>query len=298
MKKNCDMHIHTNYSDGNLSGTELLQYAKKKNLKKLSITDHDCVDFYLDENVIDMLKDFEYIPGCEFVCCYDDVPIEILGYGIDIKKAKEYLDIYGISENRMERYRSDNIPKVFSKHGVDLAYSPEMIDFTKKCPMVLETIHEIILKNPEAVKFLNEENQNLTKSVSRFLREGLNNPNSKIFIDPNKLYPSYKKITSLIKKLGGLSFLAHPYQYGDKMGEVLEGIKQYVDGVECYHYTTREEGRSEYLKAFCKKNDLLISGGSDFHIYDPNGGDSLNDLDIPEEHFDQIKIRLNQKTRN
>lgn len=292
MKETCDMHIHTNYSDGNLSGTQLLQYALKKGLKKLSVTDHDCVDFYLDESVVAMLNDFEYIPGCEFVCSYGNVPIEILGYGIDIKKAKEYLDMYGVNENRIERYRSDNIPKVFKQHGIDLDYNPESIDFTKKCPMVLETIHEIVLKNSNAVKFLNEENPNLTKSVSSFLREGLNNPNSKIFIAPHELYPSYDKITTLIKNLGGLSFIAHPYQYGDNMDKVLEGIKQYVDGVECYHHTTREEGKSEYLKSFCKKNRLMISGGSDFHIYDSNGADLLNGLNIPAEHFDEIKNRL------
>ena len=85
---------------------------------------------------------------------------------------------------------------------------------------------------------------------------------------------------------------AHPYQYGDNMDKVLEGIKQYVDGVECYHHTTREEGKSEYLKSFCKKNGLMISGGSDFHIYDSNGADLLNGLNIPAEYFDEIKNRL------
>ena len=288
MKETCDMHIHTSYSDGNLSGVELLQYASKKGLKKLIVTDHDCVDFYLDENVKDMLSDFEYVTGCEFVCSYDNIPIEILGYGIDVKGAKEYLDVYGINENKVERYRSENIPKVFVKYGIVLDYNPECIDFSRKCPMVLEKIHEIILKDQKAVNFLNEENPNLVKSVSCFLREGINNPSSKIFIEPHKLYPTYDKITSLIKKLGGISFLAHPYQYGGNMDRVLEGVKGYVDGVECYHYTTTEE-KTCYLKSFCEKNNLMISGGSDFHVQDPEGNDLLNKLNVPGKYFDEIK---------
>ena len=288
MKETCDMHIHTSYSDGNLSGVELLQYASKKGLKKLIVTDHECVDFYLDENVNDMLRDFEYVTGCEFVCSYDNIPIEILGYGIDVKGAKEYLDVYGINENKIERYRSENIPKVFVKYGIVLDYNPECIDFSRKCPMVLEKIHEIILKDQKAVNFLNEENPNLVKSVSCFLREGINNPNSKIFIEPHKLYPTYDKITSLIKKLGGISFLAHPYQYGGNMDRVLEGVKGYVDGVECYHYTTTEE-KTCYLKSFCEKNNLMISGGSDFHVQDPEGNDLLNKLNVPGKYFDEIK---------
>lgn len=291
MKKTCDMHIHTEHSDGNLSSSEILQYATKRGLKKLSITDHDCVDFYLDEKTIDMLKDFDYVTGCEFVCAYGNVPIEILGYGINVKEAKKYLDMYGISENKIERYRSDYIPKVFANNGIILDYDPKSIDFTKKSPMVLEKIHDVILKNKEAVSFLNKENPNLVKSVSAFLREGINNPKSKIFIAPYKLYPTYDKITALIKKLGGISFLAHPYQYGDNMDKVLEGVKQYVDGIECYHYTTREKAKIDYLKSFCEKNNLMISGGSDFHVREPNGDDLLNKLDIPEQYFDEIKAR-------
>lgn len=294
MKDTCDMHIHTNYSDGNLSSVELLQYAAKKGLKKFVVTDHDCVDFYLDENITDSLKDFDYVTGCEFVCSYGNVPIEILGYGINVEEAKAYLDVYGINENKIEMYRSDNIPKAFAKHGIDLNYNPESVDFSLKSPMVLEKIHDIVLKNHDAVTFLNKENPNLVKSISCFLRDGINNPNSKIFIEPHKLYPSYDKITSLIKKLGGLSFLAHPYQYGDNMDNVLNGVKDYVDGIECYHYTTSEE-KTNNLKDFCLENDLMISGGSDFHIKDPDGNDLLNKLNIPGQYFDEIKIKINNK---
>jgi hypothetical protein len=241
-----------------------------------------------------MINDFDYVTGCEFVCSCGDVPIEILGYGINIQGAKEYLDMYGVTENKVERYRSDCIPEVFKKYGIILDYDPKCIDFTKKCPMVLEAIYDSVLKNHDAVKFLNEENPNILKSVSSFLREGLNNPNSKIFIEPNKLYPTHEKITELINKLGGISFLAHPYQYGENMDRVLEKVKQYVVGIECYHYTTDKKEKSEYLKSFCKKNNLMISGGSDFHVRDDKGTDLLNMLDIPSHYFDDIKKRLNK----
>ena len=292
MKNTCDMHIHSNHSDGNLPGEDLLEYAKKRGLHKLSITDHDCVDFYLDPKVQKMLQDFDYVTGCEFVCAYEDVPIEIVGYGIDVKKAKAYLDKHGVTENRVERYRSDMTPKVFAKHGIKLAYDPKTIDFTKKCPMVLEKLHEIILQDPVATRFLFEENPNMLKSVSAFLREGLNNPASKIYIAPNTLYPSFDTITSLIKELGGLSFLAHPYQYTQNMDRVLNGVKGHVNGIECYHYTTDDKSKTEYLKQFCNKHGLMISGGSDFHIKGKDGEDLLNQLDVPSIYFDKIKERL------
>ena len=292
MQETCDMHIHTDNSDGILSGIELLKLAKKRRLRKLSITDHDCVDFYLDEKNIEMLKDFDYIPGCEFVCSCGNVPIEILGYGININDAKKYLDLYGVTENKMDRYRNEHAPKAFEKHGISLNYDPNSIDFTQKCPNVLDKLYDAVLQNPKAVEFLQQENPNILQSVSSFLREGINNPSSKIFIEPNTLYPTCDKITNLIRQLGGLSFLAHPYQYGDNMLDVLEETKHLVDGIECYHNSTQEESKIEFLKNFCNQHNLMISGGSDFHSPLKKDRALLNKLNIPAQYFDDIKSKL------
>ena len=292
MQETCDMHMHTNNSDGVLSGIELLKLAKKRRLKKLSITDHDCVDFYLDETNVEMLKDFDYIPGCEFVCSCGDVPIEILGYGININEAKKYLDLYGVTENKIDRYRNEHTPKAFEKHGILLNYDPNSIDFSQKCPNVLDKLYDAVLQDPKAVEFLQQENPNILQSVSSFLREGINNPSSKIFIAPNTLYPTCEKITQLIRQLGGLSFLAHPYQYGDNMLDVLEGTKHLVDGIECYHNSTQEKSKIEFLKNFCNQHNLMISGGSDFHSPLKKDRALLNKLNIPAQHFDDIKSKL------
>ena len=299
MKKTCDMHIHTNYSDGLLSPEELIYHAKSIGLEKLSITDHDSVDFYLDKTTKKALADtgINCITGCEFVCACDDVPIEILGYGIDVKKAKKYLDKHGITQNTLERYRSEMIPKVFLKHGIELDYDPSQIDFSKKNPRVLQHIYSIILNNPDAVNLMCEENPDLLGGIDAFLRLGLNNPKSKICIEPHKVYPQFQTITDLIKTLGGLSFLAHPYQYKNNMTKVLNSVKDYVDGIECYHFTSRSSHKSSYLKHFCEKHNLMISGGSDFHTLDASSEKSLlNALDVPEQYFDNIAETLKTKT--
>ena len=61
--------------------------------------------------------------------------------------------------------------------------------------------------------------------------------------------------------------LAHPFDYKDI------NHKQYIqdiynlgilDGIECLH-TRHGIEQIEYIKNFCLKNNLLITGGSDFH---------------------------------
>ena len=80
------------------------------------------------------------------------------------------------------------------------------------------------------------------------------------------------------------------------MMRVLETVKEYIDGIECYHFTARDEEKQNFLKDFCKKNKLMISGGSDFHTTDKSNKRSLlNRLNVPEEYFDAIDKKLQEK---
>ena len=41
--KTVDLHAHTTTSDGSMTPTELIQYAKEKGLTAIAVTDHDTV---------------------------------------------------------------------------------------------------------------------------------------------------------------------------------------------------------------------------------------------------------------
>ena len=42
--KYADLHIHSTFSDGNLTPEQILEEAKQKGVKCISITDHDSID--------------------------------------------------------------------------------------------------------------------------------------------------------------------------------------------------------------------------------------------------------------
>ena len=92
--KNANLHIHTSFSDGKLHPSEIIELAKQKNLKYISITDHNTLEAY---NHIDLDShataspslrmtgvDLEIITGVEFDCWYKSNFMHILGYGIDL----------------------------------------------------------------------------------------------------------------------------------------------------------------------------------------------------------------------
>lgn len=77
---------------------------------------------------------------------------------------------------------------------------------------------------------------------------------------------SLKKACSLIHMCGGKAVLAHPFKYRyNGKGLVKDLVEEKcLDGIECIHsYHTQEE--IDYLLEVCEKNDLYVSGGSDFH---------------------------------
>ena len=74
-----------------------------------------------------------------------------------------------------------------------------------------------------------------------------------------------KDIVAMIHACGGKAVLAHPARYKEVLEPPLGKIAlEELDGVECYHPDHTQEYR-EYLIDLCKKHDLIITGGSDYH---------------------------------
>ena len=80
-----NLHIHSNFSDGALDFDEIVEQAKKLNMKYISITAHNTILGYKHSKYKD---DSILIKGVEFDCFYRMSLLHILGYGIDINNEK------------------------------------------------------------------------------------------------------------------------------------------------------------------------------------------------------------------
>ena len=63
--KNIDLHMHSVYSDGTYTPSELVTYAKKKELSALSLTDHDTIDGLEEARRQSELLGMRFINGVE-----------------------------------------------------------------------------------------------------------------------------------------------------------------------------------------------------------------------------------------
>ncbi len=67
---------------------------------------------------------------------------------------------------------------------------------------------------------------------------------------------------------GGKAFLAHPFEYKfeDTIGFIDDLRKEAeLDGIECFHPSSADDNKKDILVNYARKNNLYISGGSDYH---------------------------------
>lgn len=259
-----DIHTHTTYSDGSFSVTELLDAAQRIGLSLLSITDHNTIQSYYDlkNQGIRNLFSGNMITGVEITTTYNGETIEVLGYGFDIEKMKQLLDdnVLTFKEKQIREY---NLIKNRYKH-IGVIFNENNINFNPNIESSRNSFIKEIKRYPENNRFfLNKESIN---SISSFTRNEVYNPKSSLYVDETSLFPSLDKTISMIHESGGISFLAHTFAYSPNISKELLNIidKFPLDGLECF-YTTFTEEQTDYLVNLCKKRNMFMSGGSDFH---------------------------------
>lgn len=73
-----NLHIHSTFSDGKAEFKDIIEFAKSKGYKQISITDHNTVEGHK------LYQDDILITGVEFDCWFGYVFIHLLGYNIDV----------------------------------------------------------------------------------------------------------------------------------------------------------------------------------------------------------------------
>lgn len=267
-----DLHMHTNYSDGTNTCTEILKKAEEKKLTYISITDHNTCKAYDELRKIN-IKNFytgKIIKGIELNTKVLGIPIEILGYGIDTDFINKNIDKLYISNRERNIIELKRIYEICVNNNIDVGenfienYNPEMY--------ASKYLHQIITKN-EKNKFLIDEDSWNNSNI--FYRKFMSNPDTLFFVNTDDIVPSFKEASKLVKDAGGLVFIPHIYEYRDNAEKILKYILENyrIDGIECF-YTTFTKSQSENLIRICKEKNLFTSGGSDYH------GDFKPDVDM------------------
>ena len=241
-----DLHIHTNASDGTWDRHGLIEKLLESNIDLFSIADHDTIEN--SKAVVEELEgyDLKSAIGVEISCTYMDKDYHLTAYCFNAKNTsllqllEENRGVWDDYNARIIRLLEADNPSVeYSKYD---SYEYE--------------------RNRGGWKSLNFLlDLGLIKDLSgyRDVLERLGN--RPVFKDP-------ETIINIVKKAQGLVFLAHPNAYFHGPSVPTEQLKKWIDfgisGIECYSSYPGLVKAEDYV-SFCKKNNLLISGGSDCH---------------------------------
>lgn len=280
MNYKIDLHTHTNISDGACTPYELVMTALKENVKAIALTDHDNIAGINEARKHAENNNIDFLNGIEISSLYkEDRILHILGLGINIKN-EFFLDTF----YKMKKARELGIKHILSeikKKGINIS------------------IEE--LRKDSLSKYLDRYD------IYRcFVKHDICNSAQEIwdkYLDPipysdDELIRTEEAI-DIIKKSGGVSFLAH---YNKSIGfaglnnkeienEILYLIHLGLDGIERYYPSFSSED-CKFLDYLINKYNLLYSGGTDYHGTNrPDikiGSGKDNSLFIPYSVYENI----------
>lgn len=241
-----DFHTHTTSSDGILTPTEVITRAFKKEVKYIAITDHDTVAGLEEASLTAKKLNINFIPGIELSTEYKGESIHILG----LFKDNSYKDpnfityLYNLKNRRV--LRAKEMVRLLKEH-----FNIE-IDFEN----VLKRGKEVIAR-PHIAQEIIACGYNYTQDYifKNFIGKGC-----AAYIPTTKATP--KEGVELLKKYNAITILAHPILIKNSPLEDFLSIG--LDGIEAIYFQNTAEDEI-FLKDFAKKNNLLISAGSDCH---------------------------------
>ncbi len=285
-----DLHMHTTYSDGTESCTTILKKCQEKNLSYISITDHNTALAYeeLEKLNVKSLFNGKIIPGIELNTKALNIPIEILGYGIDYKKMNELVKNVYIPAEERNKIEVERLYNKCIESGIIL--DQNCLDNYKLEMFASVFFHSEITKHEENKKLLSQEAWDSSKI---FYRQYMSDPKTKLYVEMDDFVPNFETASNLVRQTGGLVFIPHIFEYKKNAEPILNYILENfnIDGIECY-YTTFTQEQHDRLTKLCNERNLFISGGSDFHGKikpDVDIGVGYGNMQIPDDIIDSWK---------
>lgn len=242
-----DLHIHSIYSDGIFTPTQLVAEAVAKGLDGIALTDHDTVDGLPEVMEAGQRQNLRVIPGIELTTDFGKIEAHILGYNLNYRQPALVRKLEIILKARVERVHE--MIKRLQHRGIDLSWDE-----------VKAMTNSRFIGRSHILKAM--EQRGLVDRMRR--RDAF-----EYYLGKNGLaYVPHREIETreaieLIIAAGGIPVLAHPGRVGaDPFLEELIGYG--LQGIEVYYPTHSPEQIKRYL-GIAREYGLIVTGGSDYH---------------------------------
>lgn len=256
-----DLHLHSTASDGTLSPQQLVQLASKLNLRTIAVTDHDSVEGITPARRAGTKTGVEVIPAVELSSDLDGRDIHFLGYFIDYKN--KWLEDH-LERLRQARYeRALKMVEKLKEIGLEIPFQ-EVLETAGRGAVGRSHLATVMVRRGYI--------HSIQEAFDRYI--GRDSP---CYVE--KYNYSCQDVINIIKKINGISVLAHP-----GLSHVDNCIPEFINygliGLEIYHSEHSPEQVKHYRK-LAKNYKLIVTGGSDCHGLESTRGLAIGSVKVP-----------------
>jgi len=280
--------MHSTFSDGEFTPTELVRIARQNGVSILSLTDHDTFEGI--EEFVQAAEGTEIsaFPGIEITTSYQDFNVHLLAYfksldSIDTELAET---VARMAEKRVSRMREliDRINEVV----------PEKF----KGKILFENVRkaaEGVLARPHLAREM--VRLGIVPSTGQAFEHYL------VQYNVERENIQVQAVLALIRRCGGVPVLAHPGErtyslYHPDKGRDYEDIPAQLEelqslgllGLECLYPYHEKINKVEFYTNLAKKMGLIVTGSRDFHGFTTYQKPALlGTTPLNDEFFDRFQ---------
>jgi len=269
-----DLHLHTTASDGRSTPDALVAEAAAAGVRTLAVTDHDTVAGVAAVRAAAARAGLAVIAGIEITAVHASRDVHVLGYFID--EANASLLAFLETQRASRRARLDAIVGRLDALGVPVDVAPFVAGATRESGRAVgrPAIAQALVAAGHV--------RDVPEAFDRFLAEG-----RPAFVP--RTGPSPRVVVDEIGRAGGVASLAHPGKLADD-----ELVRAFVgdglEAIEVYHPDHDDAAVARY-RALAIAQDLLVTGGSDYHGPGSGRSAALGHIGLPAIEFARLAAR-------
>ena len=251
-----DLHLHTTFSDGTLSPSEVVALCASRGLKTIAVTDHDSTEGVAEaQEAAEGVDGLEVIPGVELSTDIPGSEVHLLGYFVDCLDERLQGTLRDLRDGREDRARK--IVEKLDELGVKVSWR-----------RVQELSGGGAIGRPHIAQALVEQ------GYVRYPRDAFDKylgRNGPAYAERVKLTPV--EAVEMLARHGAVPVLAHPTFIAAPPGQererflrrtLLQLQEAGLVGMEVYYGGYSEE-EVKSLAGIADDLGLVPCGGSDYH---------------------------------
>lgn len=268
-----EIHMHSTFSDGEFSPTELIGLARHNGVDILSLTDHDTFSGLPEFLQSARAEGMTAFPGIEITVAYRDFNLHLLCYFRDLESIQK--DLWDRVEY-MKTQREERMQELIGRIN-------EVIPERHQGTITFENVQrasEGVLARPHLAAEM------VRLGIVKDVRDAFDRYLVQYNVEKENL--TAFEALEMVRGSNGIPVVAHPGErtyslVNPKKGRMPEHVPEMVEelkahglmGLECVYPYHEKTGQVDFFKNIARAFDLIITGSRDFHGASTNQRPSL-----------------------